>query len=75
MVIRVAAGFVTWILFTGHPRFFLDSDSALHLPQKKSPATPASPCTAGIYTSPILFPLTAHLLESFGALDKLEGRA
>lgn len=26
-----------------------------------------------MYTSPILLPLVAHLLESFGALDKLEG--
>ncbi|KAI9508656.1 Dihydroorotase [Russula earlei] len=43
----------------GHPRFFLGS--------------PDHGCAAGIYTSPILLPLTAHLLESFGALDKLEG--
>lgn len=26
-----------------------------------------------MYTSPILLPLVAHLLESFGALDKLGG--
>ena len=26
-----------------------------------------------MYTSPILLPLVAHLLDSFGALDKLEG--
>ena len=26
-----------------------------------------------MYTSPILLPLVAHLLESFGALDRLEG--
>ena len=57
----------------GHPRFFLGSDSAPHPPHKKSVATPTSPCAAGIYTSPILLPLTAHLLESFGALEKLEG--
>jgi dihydroorotase len=30
-------------------------------------------CAAGVYTSPILLPLAAHLLESFGALDRLEG--
>jgi len=30
-------------------------------------------CAAGVYTSPILLPFVAHLLESFGALDKLEG--
>ena len=29
-------------------------------------------CAAGVFTSPELLPLTAHLLESFGALDKLE---
>lgn len=28
-----------------------------------------------MYTSPILLPLLANLLESFGALDKLEGFA
>jgi len=26
-----------------------------------------------VYTSPVLLPLVAHLLESFGALDKLQG--
>jgi dihydroorotase len=26
-----------------------------------------------VYTSPILLPLVAHLLESFGALDRLSG--
>ncbi|TCD66998.1 hypothetical protein EIP91_000678 [Steccherinum ochraceum] len=57
----------------GHPRFFLGSDSAPHPPSKKSTASPSQPCAAGVYTSPILLPLTAHLLESFGALDKLEG--
>jgi dihydroorotase len=34
-------------------------------------ATPSQPCAAGVYTAPILLPLVAHLLESFGALDKL----
>ncbi|KAG6832901.1 hypothetical protein H0H92_004785 [Tricholoma furcatifolium] len=29
-------------------------------------------CAAGIYTSPILLPLVAHLLESFGGLERLE---
>ncbi|PFH52654.1 hypothetical protein AMATHDRAFT_139700 [Amanita thiersii Skay4041] len=59
----------------GHPRFFLGSDSAPHSPQSKSIATPTQPCAAGVYTSAILLPLLAHLLESFGALDKLEGFA
>lgn len=58
---------------TGHPRFFLGSDSAPHPPRNKSTSTPSCGCAAGIYTSPILLPLTAHILESFGALDRLEG--
>lgn len=58
---------------TGHPRFFLGSDSAPHPPHTKSTSTPSQGCAAGIYTSPILLPLVAHLLESFDALDKLEG--
>lgn len=57
----------------GHSRFFLGSDSAPHPPRKKSISTPTQPCAAGVYTSPILLPLVAHLLDSFGALDKLEG--
>jgi len=56
----------------GHPRFFLGSDSAPHPPKSKSTAMPSSPCAAGVYTSPILLPLVAHLLESFGAIDQLE---
>ncbi|PSR73090.1 hypothetical protein PHLCEN_2v11037 [Hermanssonia centrifuga] len=61
------------IIKEGHPRFFLGSDSAPHPPHKKSNASPTHACAAGVYTSPILLPLVAHLLESFGALDKLEG--
>lgn len=60
-------------LTSGHPRFFLGSDSAPHPPQTKSTTSPEKGCAAGIYTSPILLPLVAHLLESFGALDKLSG--
>ncbi|KAJ4472218.1 Dihydroorotase [Lentinula aciculospora] len=61
------------IVRKGHPRFFLGSDSAPHPPSNKSTCTPSCGCAAGIYTSPILLPLTAHILESFGALDRLEG--
>ncbi|KZT12754.1 dihydroorotase [Laetiporus sulphureus 93-53] len=57
----------------GHPRFFLGSDSAPHPPHTKSTATPTHACAAGVYTSAILLPLVAHLLDSFGALDRLEG--
>ncbi|TDL29450.1 Dihydroorotase [Rickenella mellea] len=59
------------VIRDGHPRFFLGSDSAPHPSLAKSTSTPSQSCAAGIYTSPILLPLTAHLLESFGALDKL----
>jgi len=61
------------VIKSGHPRFFLGSDSAPHPPHTKSTAAPNQPCAAGVYTSPILLPLVAHLLESFGALDRLEG--
>ncbi|KAF5393547.1 hypothetical protein D9757_000275 [Collybiopsis confluens] len=61
------------VIKEGHPRFFLGSDSAPHPPHQKSNSTPSCGCAAGIYTSPILLPLTAHILESFDALDKLEG--
>jgi dihydroorotase len=60
------------IIREGHPRFFLGSDSAPHPSIKKSTSSPDQGCAAGIYTSPILLPLIAHLLDSFGALDKLE---
>jgi dihydroorotase len=61
------------VIREGHPRFFLGSDSAPHPPHTKSTSTPSSACAAGVYTSPILLPLVAHLLEDFHALDKLEG--
>lgn len=60
-------------ILPGHPRFFLGSDSAPHPEHSKSTSTPEKCCAAGIYTSPILLPLVAHLLDSFGALDKLDG--
>jgi len=61
------------VIREGHPRFFLGSDSAPHLVSAKSTATPGQGCAAGVYTSPVLLPLVAHLLDSFGALDKLQG--
>lgn len=63
------------VIKEGHPRFFLGSDSAPHPPHTKSTSTPTQGCAAGIYTSPILLPLVAHQLDSFGALDKLDGFA
>lgn len=70
------------VIREGHPRFFLGSDSAPHPLTNKypSPARHAKNaqdflsscgCAAGVYTQPILLPLCATLLESFGALDKL----
>ncbi|KDN46459.1 putative dihydroorotase [Tilletiaria anomala UBC 951] len=70
------------VIKEGHPRFFLGSDSAPHpfaskLPSATThgsvPAAAQSACAAGVYTSAILLPLCATLLESFGALDKLNG--
>ncbi|KAI5125049.1 hypothetical protein M0805_007473 [Coniferiporia weirii] len=60
------------VIREGHPRFFLGSDSAPHHTRAKSRSTPMDGCAAGVFTSSILLPLTAHLLESFGALDQLE---
>lgn len=45
------------------PRFIAETQESV----------PACACAAGLFTSAILIPLCAHLLESFGALDKLEG--
>ncbi|KAG7449440.1 Dihydroorotase [Guyanagaster necrorhizus] len=61
------------VIKEGHPRFFLGSDSAPHPPHIKSTSTPTQGCAAGIYTSPILLPLVAHQLESFGALNNIDG--
>ncbi|KAJ7095126.1 hypothetical protein B0H15DRAFT_93398 [Mycena belliarum] len=61
------------VIKEAHPRFFLGSDSAPHPAQSKSTSTPAQGCAAGIYTSPILLPLVAQLLDSFGALNRLDG--
>ncbi|THH10092.1 hypothetical protein EW145_g1568 [Phellinidium pouzarii] len=63
---------IYYLYNAGHPRFFLGSDSAPHPASAKSTSTPLDGCAAGVFTSPILLPLTAHLLESFGALDQLE---
>jgi dihydroorotase len=60
-------------VLAGHPRFFLGSDSAPHPPHTKAVSTPSQPCAAGVYSSPVLLPLVAHLLESFGALHRLSG--
>jgi dihydroorotase len=80
------------VVASGHPRFFLGSDSAPHPIKSKVPKMPDTsvksdskygdvegagpqPCAAGVYTSPVLLPLVAYILEKAGALDKLEGFA
>nr|XP_019008026.1 dihydroorotase, homodimeric type [Kwoniella pini CBS 10737]OCF46807.1 dihydroorotase, homodimeric type [Kwoniella pini CBS 10737] len=69
------------IIKSGNSKFFLGSDSAPHPISSKIPnllnndkeiGLSISACAAGVYTSPILIPLVATLLESFNALDQLE---
>lgn len=80
------------VVASGHPRFFLGSDSAPHPIKSKVPKLPNTsaeaegpygavegdgpqPCAAGVYTSPVLLPLVAYILEKAGALNRLEGFA
>ncbi|KAJ2549461.1 dihydroorotase [Coemansia sp. RSA 1933] len=56
------------IVKSGHPRFFLGSDSAPHPRKAKQGEKPA----AGVFTTPILIPLLATLFGKIGCLDKLE---
>ncbi|OCF58452.1 dihydroorotase, homodimeric type [Kwoniella mangroviensis CBS 10435] len=65
------------VIKSGNPKFFLGSDSAPHplsskIPNLTQDGHSVSACAAGVYTSPILIPLVATLLESFGALDQLQ---
>ncbi|KAJ1718876.1 dihydroorotase [Coemansia erecta] len=57
------------VVKSGHPRFFLGSDSAPHPRSAKQGEKPA----AGVFTTPVLIPLMVSLFESMGCLDKLEG--
>ncbi|KAI9477460.1 dihydroorotase [Coemansia sp. RSA 1821] len=57
------------IAVSGHPRFFLGSDSAPHPRKAKQGEKPA----AGVFTTPLLIPLMATLFDKLGCLDKLEG--
>lgn len=56
------------VVFSGHPKFMLGSDSAGHPRGKKE----ASCCAAGAFTAPILLPLLAHLFYENSALGNLE---
>ncbi len=55
----------------GHPRFFLGTDSAPHPRSAKE----TSKAAAGVFVTPFVGAYLAHILESFGALDRLEGFA
>mmetsp|Transcript_29834 Transcript_29834/g.76530 ORF Transcript_29834/g.76530 Transcript_29834/m.76530 type:complete len:388 (-) Transcript_29834:324-1487(-) len=56
---------------SGHPSFFLGTDSAPHPVGAKESACGC----AGIYSAPVALSLYAHAFEKAGALDKLEGFA
>lgn len=56
------------IVKEGNPKFFLGTDSAPHPRHTKETSAPA----AGVFTSPLVLPYVATILESFGALDKLQ---
>ncbi|KAJ2705907.1 dihydroorotase [Coemansia spiralis] len=57
------------VVASGHPRFFLGSDSAPHPRHAKQGERPA----AGVFTTPVLIPLLATLFETLGCLPRLEG--
>ncbi len=52
---------------SGNPKFFLGSDTAPHLREKKECGKGA----CGVYTAPILPQLLAEIFESVGCLDRL----
>ncbi len=56
---------------SGHPRFFLGTDSAPHAAELKE----QSVCGAGCYTAPAALELYAQAFEEAGALDRLEAFA
>ncbi|RUP47427.1 dihydroorotase, homodimeric type [Jimgerdemannia flammicorona] len=59
------------VVAEGHPRFFLGTDSAPHPRTTKETAH----AHAGVFTTPLVLPYLATILESFGALDRLQGFA
>jgi dihydroorotase len=59
------------VVASGHPRFFLGTDSAPH-----AKLTKESDCgCAGCYSAPVALPLYATIFEELNALDKLEAFA
>ncbi|SAM02177.1 hypothetical protein [Absidia glauca] len=59
------------VVASGHPRFFLGTDSAPHPSHVKETAH----AHAGVFTTPLVLPYLAKIFESMGALDKLENFA
>ncbi|KAJ3019216.1 hypothetical protein HKX48_002292 [Thoreauomyces humboldtii] len=59
------------VIKEAHPRFFLGTDSAPHPRHAKEAGT----SVAGVFTTPLVLPYLATILESFGALDQLKGFA
>lgn len=53
---------------SGSPKFFLGSDSAPHLLEKKECDCGA----AGVYSAPVLLPLLAQIFQQHNKLDKLQ---
>ncbi|MDF1759433.1 MAG: dihydroorotase [Coxiellaceae bacterium] len=58
-------------VISGHPRFFLGTDSAPHAKSKKHTACGC----AGIYSAPCALELYAEIFDRHNALNKLEGFA
>ena len=59
------------VVKTGHPRFFLGTDSAPHPRSAKL----GGKAPAGVFTTPFVAPYLMHIMDGIGALDKLEGFA
>ncbi|KAI7852815.1 dihydroorotase, homodimeric type [Circinella umbellata] len=59
------------VVSSGHPRFFLGTDSAPHPRHTKENAK----ANAGVFTTPMVLPYLAKIFEEFGHLDKLENFA
>ncbi|KAI8364699.1 dihydroorotase, homodimeric type [Radiomyces spectabilis] len=59
------------VVASGHPRFFLGTDSAPH----PSHAKESAHAHAGVFTTPLVLPYLAKIFEEIGCLDKLENFA
>ncbi|ORX48311.1 dihydroorotase, homodimeric type [Hesseltinella vesiculosa] len=59
------------VVASGHPRFFLGTDSAPHPSHVKETAC----AHAGVFTTPLVLPYLCKIFEDIGCLDKLENFA